>query len=129
MFNVLKAKSSNSDFTDDIPNLCAKGEYTSLVSIAIRRCFILDKYSIVFMLWILSANLMITTLMSLATDNSIFIKFPACFSLRELNSMPLILVRPSTRLARSLSNSFSRSFMVIFVSSTTSCSSPAMIVL
>ena len=44
------------------------------------------------------------------------------------NSIPLIFVRPSTKLARSLSNSFSISFAVIVVSSTTSCNKPAIIV-
>ena len=126
---VLKTRSSNWDFTEDIPSLWANGEYTSLVSIAILRCFNFGKNSIVFILCNLSANLIIITLISFATDRSIFIKLPACFSFLVENSIPLIFVNPSTKPAKSLSNSISRSFIVMFVSSTTSCNSPAIIVL
>ena len=127
----LKDRSSSSLLSWAIPNRCASGAYTSLVSMAMRIRFLAATCCRVLILCKRSANLMMITRISLAMDNNILRNVSACRSSRLNDFLPLIsliLVTPLTRLAISLLKFSFRSSRVKPVSSTTSCSSPAVMV-
>ena len=128
-FSVLNTRSSSCHLTAAIPSRCARGAYISRVSTAIRRCFPSERCRIVCMLCKRSANLIIITRRSRATERSIFMIFPVCCSLRLENLISPNLVTPSTRRAKSLPNFSSISSSVTSVSSTVSCKRPPMTVI
>ena len=81
------------------------------------------------MLCNLSANLIIMTRRSCATEISIFIKLPTCFAFLLEKLIPPSLLTPSTRFATSVPNSFSISSNDASVSSIVSCNIPPIIVI